>query len=232
LPADQPIEVALVEIEAGPFLVTAAVTRDAATPAALARCLGGSGGTSCFSGARMHTASVASAPMTSAPVFNNNQPVLNSGPTVTLSWTPPASGSPISYVIEASNTAGGPANLANFNTGNTLTTYVAPDVPPGTYYVRIRALDASGAKLFVYTIGVSGKVKRIRNNPRVRIAPCTAGGKLLGDWVEAQAEIVTGEEAVRGMDLLNKKYFPWKQLLGVFAFFSRRERIVFAIRPA
>ncbi len=92
-------------------------------------------------------------------------------------------------------------------------------------------LDASGAKLFAYTIGVSGKVKRIRNNPRVRIAPCTAGGKLLGDWVEARAEIVTGEEAVRGMDLLNKKYFPWKQLLGFFAFFSRRERIVFAIRP-
>jgi len=91
--------------------------------------------------------------------------------------------------------------------------------------------DSDGAKLYVYTIGVSGKVKRIRNNPRVRIAPCTAGGKLLGDWVEARAEIVTGEEAVRGMDLLNKKYFPWKQLLGFFAFFSRRERIVFAIRP-
>jgi PPOX class probable F420-dependent enzyme len=93
-------------------------------------------------------------------------------------------------------------------------------------------LDSSDAKLFVYTIGVSGKVKRIRNNPRVRIAPCTASGKLLGDWVDARAEIVTGEEAARGMDLLNKKYFPWKQLLGFFAFFSRRERIVFAIRPA
>ena len=93
-------------------------------------------------------------------------------------------------------------------------------------------LDSSDAKLFVYTIGVSGKVKRIRNNPRVRIAPCTAGGKLLGDWVDASAEIVTGAEAAGGMDLLNKKYFPWKQLLGFFAFFSRRERIVFAIRPA
>jgi len=93
-------------------------------------------------------------------------------------------------------------------------------------------LDSSDAKLFAYTIGVSGKVKRIRNNPRVRIAPCTASGKLLGDWVDARAEIVTGEEAARGMDLLNKKYFPWKQLLGFFAFFSRRERIVFAIRPA
>ena len=93
-------------------------------------------------------------------------------------------------------------------------------------------LDSSDAKLYIYTIGVSGKVKRIRNNPRVRIAPCDMRGKVLGEWVEARAEIVTGEEAARGMQLLNKKYFPWKQLLGLFAFFSRRERIVFAIRAA
>jgi hypothetical protein len=57
-------------------------------------------------------------------------------------------------------------------------------------------------------------------------------GKVLGEWVEARAEIVTGEEAARGMQLLNKKYFPWKQLLGLFALFSRRERTVFVIRPA
>ncbi len=93
-------------------------------------------------------------------------------------------------------------------------------------------LDASDAKLFVYTVGVSGKVKRIRNNPRVQIAPCTASGKLLGDWVDARAEIVTGTEAEHGMRLLNKKYAPWKQLLDFFASFRRRERIVFAIRPA
>jgi hypothetical protein len=85
-----------------------------------------------------------SAPLTSAPAFNNNQPVLTSGPTVTLFWAPPAVGVPISYIIEASSTAGGPANLANFNTGNALTTLVVPDVPSGTYYVRIRALDAGG----------------------------------------------------------------------------------------
>ena len=93
-------------------------------------------------------------------------------------------------------------------------------------------LDASDAKLFVYTIGVSGKVKRIRNNPRVRIAPCNAGGKLLGDWVEAKAEIVTAAEAEKGMQLLNKKYVPWKQILDFFASFRRRERTVFTIRPA
>jgi uncharacterized protein len=94
------------------------------------------------------------------------------------------------------------------------------------------SLDSSDAKLCAYTIGVSGKVKRIRNNPRVRIAPCDMRGKVLGEWVEARAEIVTGQEAAHGMHLLNKKYFPWKQLLGFFASFSRRERTVFVIRPA
>jgi len=94
------------------------------------------------------------------------------------------------------------------------------------------SIDSSGAKIYTYTIGVSGKVKRVRNNPRVKIAPCDMRGRVLGEWVEARAEIISGEEAARGMQLLNKKYFPWKQLLAVFASFSRRERIVFAIRPA
>ena len=94
------------------------------------------------------------------------------------------------------------------------------------------SLDSNDAKLYVYTIGVSGKVKRIRNNPRVKIAPCDMRGKVLGERMDARVEIVTGEAAARGMQLLNKKYFPWKQLLGFFASFSRRERIVFEIRPA
>jgi len=94
------------------------------------------------------------------------------------------------------------------------------------------SLTSSDAKLYLYTIGVSGKVKRVRNNPRVKIAPCDMRGNVLGEWVEARAEIITGEEAARGMQLLNKKYFPWKQLLAFFASFSRRERIVFALHPA
>ncbi|HVS88581.1 MAG TPA: PPOX class F420-dependent oxidoreductase [Candidatus Acidoferrum sp.] len=94
------------------------------------------------------------------------------------------------------------------------------------------SLDSSEAKLYVYTIGASGKVKRIRNNGRVRIAPCNARGGLRGEWVNARAEIVTGAEAEHGMRLLNKKYFPWKQLLDFFAMFRRRERTVFVVRPA
>ena len=93
-------------------------------------------------------------------------------------------------------------------------------------------LDSADAKLYIYTIGASGKVKRMRNNPRVKIAPCDMRGNVLGEWVGAQAEIVSGTEAEHGMRLLNKKYFPWKQILAFFALFSRRERMVFVIRPA
>jgi len=91
-------------------------------------------------------------------------------------------------------------------------------------------LDSNDAKLYVYTIGVSGKVKRIRNNPRVNVAPCDMRGGLRGDWVPARAEILTGAEAQHGMQLLNRKYAPWKQLLDFFAMFRKRERTVFLIR--
>jgi uncharacterized protein len=94
------------------------------------------------------------------------------------------------------------------------------------------SLDSKDAKLYVYTIGVSGKIKRIRNNPRVKIAPCDMRGKVLGEWVEARAEIVAGEEDIRGTELLKKKYFPWKQLLDFFAKFRNRDHTVFVLRPA
>jgi uncharacterized protein len=94
------------------------------------------------------------------------------------------------------------------------------------------SLDSNDAKLYVYTIGVSGKVKRIRNNPRVKIAPCDMRGKVLGEWTEARAEIVTGQQDVRGTQLLKKKYFPWKQLLDFFAKFRNRNHTVFVLRPA
>jgi PPOX class probable F420-dependent enzyme len=93
-------------------------------------------------------------------------------------------------------------------------------------------LDSNDAKLYVYTIGVSGKVKRIRNNPRVRVAPCDMRGRVIGEWLDARVEIVTGVEADYGTQLLNKKYFPWKQILAFFASFSRRGRTVMVIRPA
>ena len=52
---------------------------------------------------------------------------------------------------------------------------------------------ALSGKLYVFTAGNSGKVKRIRNFPEVRIAPCDLRGNLYGEWVAARARIVVDE---------------------------------------
>ncbi len=92
-------------------------------------------------------------------------------------------------------------------------------------------VNSSAAKLYIYTIGDTGKVKRVRNNSHVKVAPCDMRGNLHGEWIDAHAEVVTGQEAAHGMQLLNTKYWPWKQVLAFFALFNRRDRIVIAIKP-
>jgi uncharacterized protein len=92
--------------------------------------------------------------------------------------------------------------------------------------------QGSPEKVYVYSTADSGKAKRIRYNGRTQVAPCDVRGKLLGEWIDARAEVITGVEAEHGMKLLNKKYLPWKQMLDFFAFFSRHKRVVFLIRPA
>jgi PPOX class probable F420-dependent enzyme len=49
---------------------------------------------------------------------------------------------------------------------------------------------ADGERLLVETDAGSYKVKRIRRDPRVSVATCSARGKTLSDPVEAHAEIL------------------------------------------
>jgi len=73
-----------------------------------------------------------------------------------------------------------------------------------------------GGKLVVYTNGQSGKVKRIRNDGSVRLAPCDARGGLRGDWVEARAEMREDAAAIqRGIDAIERKY-GWQARLLLF----------------
>jgi PPOX class probable F420-dependent enzyme len=51
-----------------------------------------------------------------------------------------------------------------------------------------------GEKLYVRTVGTSGKVKRVRNNGQVNIMPCGQAGELLGTWVQGQAREVSDAE--------------------------------------
>jgi len=62
-------------------------------------------------------------------------------------------------------------------------------------------------KLYVMTRGDMGKAKRIRNNPQVRVAPCTIRGKVTGSEFPAIARIVPPAEHQRARQTLNRKYW-------------------------
>jgi len=47
-----------------------------------------------------------------------------------------------------------------------------------------------GDNLYVWTYGSSWKVKRIRNNSRVRVCECDSRGTPLSEWRKAQACII------------------------------------------
>ncbi|WP_327090091.1 PPOX class F420-dependent oxidoreductase [Nonomuraea sp. NBC_01738] len=73
-----------------------------------------------------------------------------------------------------------------------------------------------GDAVVFWTVTGSGKVKRIRNNPEVTLAPCDLRGNLLGDAVKGRAEILSAEETARARGLLRRKYgfIGWVTLLG------------------
>lgn len=50
-------------------------------------------------------------------------------------------------------------------------------------------------RLYFHSEAAVGKIKRIRNNPRVRVAPCTLRGKPLGLPIECQARIMAPNES-------------------------------------
>jgi PPOX class probable F420-dependent enzyme len=64
-----------------------------------------------------------------------------------------------------------------------------------------------GDKLYVMTRSDMGKTKRIRNNPQVRVAPCTMRGTVTGPEFSAMARILTPEEHARARQSINHKYW-------------------------
>lgn len=64
----------------------------------------------------------------------------------------------------------------------------------------------SGGILYVRTSDDTGKYKRIRNDSSVQVAPCGMRGKVKGEWVKAEARIVSDDEKERAYKMLEKKY--------------------------
>jgi PPOX class probable F420-dependent enzyme len=63
-----------------------------------------------------------------------------------------------------------------------------------------------GDRAFVRTFDKASKLKRIRNNPVVDIAPSTVRGKPTGPAIRARARVLSGSEAAHASQALNKKH--------------------------
>jgi hypothetical protein len=66
-----------------------------------------------------------------------------SGSTLTLTWQIPGTGSATDFVVDAGTATGLSDVAAGLSLGN-VTSFVASGVPPGTYYLRLRAIGAGG----------------------------------------------------------------------------------------
>ena len=81
---------------------------------------------------------------------------------------------------------------------------------------------------YVYTEADSWKVKRIRNNRRVRVAACNVRGDLRGPWLDATASLVEGDARLAPDKLLDRKYFM-KKIFNVLTRMNRHERAMIKI---
>jgi PPOX class probable F420-dependent enzyme len=62
-------------------------------------------------------------------------------------------------------------------------------------------------RLVVFTDGTSYKVKRLRNNPAFKAAPCDVRGNVKGAWYAGTARILeSADEKARALDALQRKY--------------------------
>ena len=85
-------------------------------------------------------------------------------------------------------------------------------------------------ELKFYTMAASGKVTRLRRDPRVRVAPCDSRGNVKGGWVEGTTRSLEGEEARQVQAMLNRKYGWQRGLINLLVRLRHRPRTGYAIR--
>lgn len=93
--------------------------------------------------------------------------------------------------------------------------------------------EVDGA-LVVFTDGTSYKVKRVRREPKSRVAACDVRGNVHGPWLEARSEIVPkGPATDAAYAALRKKYGWQMRMLDVVSTLGRRigRREIIRITP-
>ncbi|MBW2712256.1 MAG: PPOX class F420-dependent oxidoreductase [Deltaproteobacteria bacterium] len=74
-------------------------------------------------------------------------------------------------------------------------------------------------KLYIFSAGNAGKVKRLRNSDRAQVAACTATGKLTGEWSQARARIVEDAHLAEQAHAALVSKYGWQ--MRILDFFSR-----------
>ena len=78
----------------------------------------------------------------------------------------------------------------------------------------------------------TGKIKRIRNSPRVSVAPCTMNGKPLGEPIAGVARLLSPEEFAAAQRALKRKYGVQFRLLAWFSKVRGLSEVFWEVRPA
>jgi uncharacterized protein len=89
--------------------------------------------------------------------------------------------------------------------------------------------------LYVYTDDSTGKVKRLRRNSKVKVAPSHFRGKPKADYIDAQAHIETASDFVDRYHAKIYKQYGWQATLTrMLNRFSRSKAhdVIIVIRPS
>lgn len=90
-----------------------------------------------------------------------------------------------------------------------------------------------GGELVVFTNGDSYKVKRLRHNPKLRIAECGVRGALQGPWHEAIGHVVHDEDKKQSAIQAIRDKYGWQMTLvdiGARLGGTKKNWVVLAIR--
>lgn len=109
-------------------------------------------------------------------------------------------------------------------------------------YIRLETLKRNGqmvptpvwfvvddGRLFVRSYANSGKVKRMRNNPHVRVTPSDAVGKPRGVTIDGTALRANGDMEIKISQQLYRKYGLMKMSFDLWGAIKQLDWAVFAI---
>lgn len=75
---------------------------------------------------------------------------------------------------------------------------------------------ASGDRFYVFSESRAGKVKRLRNNPNVRLTTCDMRGGSLGVWSDATGVITEDRQTIEKAYLALREKYGWQMTLADF----------------